>query len=92
MLFNPGKISAFSRECLARGVAVVVVGFPACPLLLSRVRLCVSAAHSKEDLKHAAAVLKEVADIVGVTYGDADKKRLMEANPEVAKCLAQEAR
>lgn len=83
MLFNPGKIPAFSRECLKRGVAVVVVGFPACPLLLSRVRLCVSAAHTRKDLEHAAAVLKEVADLVGVRYGATDQAKLLEAGETV---------
>merc|ERR1719253_1045982 len=36
MLYNPTKIAAFSRECLKRGLAVVVVGFPAVPILMSR--------------------------------------------------------
>jgi serine palmitoyltransferase len=34
MLYSAAKIGAFSRECLQRGLAVVVVGFPAVPLLL----------------------------------------------------------
>lgn len=41
---------AFSRECLARGLAVVVVGFPATSILLARARFCLSAAHTKEML------------------------------------------
>ena len=28
MIYSPGKIASFSRECLARGLAVVVVGIP----------------------------------------------------------------
>jgi 7-keto-8-aminopelargonate synthetase-like enzyme len=31
-------------------VAVVTVAFPATPLLLSRARICISAAHTREDL------------------------------------------
>lgn len=46
MLYNPTKIAAFSRECYARGLAVVVVGFPATPIVLSRTRICVSAGQS----------------------------------------------
>ena len=38
MLYNPSKIPAFSRACLDRRLAVVVVGFPATPLIKSRVR------------------------------------------------------
>jgi len=41
---------AFSRECLARGLAIVVVGFPATSILLARARFCLSAAHTKEML------------------------------------------
>ncbi|KAG5614341.1 hypothetical protein H5410_014165, partial [Solanum commersonii] len=50
MLYNIAKLPAFSRECLKQNVAVVVVAFPATPLLLARARICISAAHSKEDL------------------------------------------
>lgn len=37
-------------------VAVVVVGFPATPLLLARARICISASHSREDLVRALEV------------------------------------
>ena len=33
MLYSAPKICSFSRECLKRGLAVVVVGFPAVGLL-----------------------------------------------------------
>jgi serine palmitoyltransferase len=68
MLYHPGKIASFSRECLKRGLAVVVVGFPAVPLLLSRARFCVSAAHTREDLDKALAAIDEVADILKIRY------------------------
>jgi serine palmitoyltransferase len=68
MLFHPEKISAFSRQCLEKGLAVVVVGYPATPVLLSRARFCVSASHTKEQLGHAVMTLKEVAQSVGVLY------------------------
>jgi 7-keto-8-aminopelargonate synthetase-like enzyme len=50
---------AFNREMLKRGVAVVTVGFPATPLVLGRVRFCLSASHTKE-------MLDEVYDFVSV--------------------------
>ena len=56
MLFNPGKISSMSRLLLERGIAVVVVGFPATPLLSARARICISASHSREDLDWALQV------------------------------------
>ena len=46
--------SAFSRECLKRGLATVVVGFPATPIIESRARFCLSAAHTKQMLDHVS--------------------------------------
>jgi serine palmitoyltransferase len=68
MLYNPTKIAAFSRECLKRGLAVVVVGFPACPILMSRVRFCISAGHTREDLDQALRSIDEIADILKLRY------------------------
>lgn len=68
MLYNPAKIAAFSRECYTRGLAVVVAGFPATPLLLARARICLSAAHTKEDLDWALQVINEVADVIQIKY------------------------
>jgi len=68
MLYNPTKIAAFSRECFKRGLAVVVVGFPAVPILMSRARLCISAGHTREDLDDALVKIEEVADICRIRY------------------------
>lgn len=62
MLYHPGKIAAFGRLTLARGIAAVVVGFPATPLLTGRARICISAAHTSEDLDRAIEALDEVAE------------------------------
>lgn len=69
MLYNPTKIPAFSRECLKRGLAVVVVGFPAVPLLEARARFCISAGHKRDDLDYALNQIEEVAKIVKLRYG-----------------------
>ena len=68
MLYNPSKIAAFSRECFKRGVAVVVVGFPATDLVGSRARFCLSAAHSRADLDEALEVVREVSSRCAVRY------------------------
>ena len=68
MLFMPAKIAAFSRECKKRGVAVVVVGFPATPILESRARFCLSSAHSRADLERALVAIDEVGDVLGLKY------------------------
>ncbi|KAL2634977.1 hypothetical protein R1flu_006456 [Riccia fluitans] len=68
MLYNPAKIPAFNRECFKRNVAVVTVAFPATPLLLSRARVCISAAHTREDLVRGLEVISEVSDMVKLKY------------------------
>lgn len=68
MLYNPTKIAAFSRECLKRGLAVVVVGFPAVPILNSRARFCISAGHTRDDLDRALNEIDEIADILKLRY------------------------
>ena len=68
MLYNPTKIAAFSRECLRRGLAVVVVGFPAVPILMSRARFCISAGHTREQLDRALEEIDEIADTLKLRY------------------------
>jgi len=41
---------AFSRECLRRKLGVVVVGYPATPVVEGRSRICISSAHTREML------------------------------------------
>ena len=72
MLVHPEKIAAFSQECLKRNLAVVVVGFPATPVLLSRVRFCLSASHTQRDLDKVIQTLTEVVDIVGIKYAEGE--------------------
>lgn len=62
MLYQPYKIGDFSRLAFEKGLAVVVVGAPAVPLYLARVRFCISAAHSRADLEAALASVASVAD------------------------------
>jgi len=68
MLYYPGKISAFSREALKRNMAVVVVGYPATPLLMARSRFCLSAGHTREDLEMAVRHIDEIGDKLILKY------------------------
>ena len=68
MLYNPGKMSAFSHELLKRKISVVIVGYPATPLISSRARFCLSAAHNKEDLDRVLAACDEVGDILQLKF------------------------
>ena len=51
MIYHPAKIKDISRICLKNGVAIVVVGYPACPIDACRIRFCVSAGHTDEDIE-----------------------------------------
>jgi serine palmitoyltransferase len=68
MIYQPNKVTIFSRELLKRNVAVVVVGYPATPLFEARCRLCVSAAHTREDIDRAVKTIDEVASIAGIRF------------------------
>jgi serine palmitoyltransferase len=70
MMYTPTKVLSFSRECLARGLAVVVVGFPATPLLLSRARFCASAAMSRAQLDEALDVVEGIVRMARLRYQD----------------------
>ncbi|PVV01624.1 hypothetical protein BB560_003949 [Smittium megazygosporum] len=66
LLFNPGKIQAFSHECRRRKIAVVVVSYPATPIISGRVRFCLSASHSRKDIEYALECIDEIGDILGI--------------------------
>lgn len=68
LLYNPAKMPAFSHEMLRRKIAVVVVGYPATPLIASRARFCVSAAHNKDDLDRLLAACDEVGDVLQLKF------------------------
>lgn len=68
MLYNPAKMPAFSHELLKRKISVVVVGYPATPLVSSRARFCVSAAHTKDDLDRMLAACDQVGDVLQLKF------------------------
>jgi len=68
MLYHPAKISAFSHEMLKRKISVVVVGYPATPLISSRARFCISSAHNKDDMDRVLAACDEIGDILQIKY------------------------
>lgn len=66
MLYSPGAVATFSRECLRHHIAVVVVGFPATSLVAARARVCISAAHKRSDLDYALYVFEKIGREIGV--------------------------
>jgi 7-keto-8-aminopelargonate synthetase-like enzyme len=53
---------------LKRGIAVVVVGYPATPIISSRARFCLSSAHTREDLDKAIRDISEVGDLLLIKF------------------------
>lgn len=51
--------ASVSRECLEKGIGIVVVTFPACDILQGRIRICLNAIHTREELQKAIDVLEE---------------------------------
>ena len=68
LLYNTAKIPAFSHEMLKRKIAVVVVGYPATPLISSRARFCVSAAHTKDDLDRLLTACDQTGDVLQLKF------------------------
>ena len=71
LLFNPGKMNMFHRMMRDRAtpIVVVVVAYPATPLVTSRVRFCVSAAHTKEDVDCVLRACDEIGDVLDLKHG-----------------------
>ncbi|XP_023232748.1 serine palmitoyltransferase 2-like isoform X2 [Centruroides sculpturatus] len=76
LLYMPAKIPAFVRELLKRGIATVGVAFPATPLVESRARFCISAAHTREMLDKALSAIDEVGDLLRLKYSRHSKNNV----------------
>ncbi|XP_030854251.1 serine palmitoyltransferase 2 [Strongylocentrotus purpuratus] len=68
LMYLPAKMTCFARECRKRGLAVVIVGFPATPIIEGRARICLSAAHTRQMLDEALKIMDEVGEELGVKY------------------------
>lgn len=51
-------------------IVVVVVAYPATPLISSRVRFCVSSAHTKEDIDDVLQACDEIGDVLCLKYAN----------------------
>ena len=71
LIFNPGKMNMFHRMMKERStpIVVVVVAYPATPLVTSRVRFCVSASHTKEDIDCVLKACDEIGDVLDLKHG-----------------------
>lgn len=61
--------TAKSSAVLRPPIVVVVVAYPATPLISSRVRYCVSASHNIDDIRSVLRATNEVGGVLGMKYG-----------------------
>ncbi|KAB5591099.1 Serine palmitoyltransferase [Ceratobasidium theobromae] len=75
LIFNPGKMHLFSHMMLRREtpIVVVVVAYPATPLVTSRVRFCLSAAHTKEDIDEVLRACDEIGTALDLKHGKGER-------------------
>lgn len=62
MVFDPLKAIKIADEMLEKGVYVVAFKFPVVPKEKDRIRVQISAAHTKEDLDYVLSVFKEMKE------------------------------
>eukprot|EP01113_Clastostelium_recurvatum_P028903 TRINITY_DN348_c0_g1_i1.p1 TRINITY_DN348_c0_g1~~TRINITY_DN348_c0_g1_i1.p1 ORF type:complete len:583 (-),score=169.47 TRINITY_DN348_c0_g1_i1:49-1797(-) len=68
MIYLPSLFAEFSRECLKKGIATVVVAYPATPMDKGRARFCISASHTLEDIQYALEVIDEIGDKLDLKF------------------------
>ncbi|KZT22918.1 serine palmitoyltransferase 2 [Neolentinus lepideus HHB14362 ss-1] len=90
LIFNPGKMSMFHRlmRQYSTPIVVVVVAYPATPLVTSRVRFCVSASHTKEDIDTVLRASDYVGDVLDLKHSDGERwplERIMNSAVELVQ-------
>ncbi|CAD6186661.1 unnamed protein product [Caenorhabditis auriculariae] len=70
MTFYITKVVEFSRRILRHNIGLVAVGYPATPLTKARVRFCLSADHTREQLDYVLDALRVVGEEIHVIYGN----------------------
>lgn len=68
---------------------VVVVAYPATPLISGRVRFCVSAAHTKEDIDTILEACDEIGDILDLKHGKGERWPLAEITARAVELVNQ---
>ena len=66
MLGEAPLAQEFSRKLYQNGVFAMSIGFPTVPRGEARIRVMISAVHSKDDLDQALGIFKKVGQELGV--------------------------
>lgn len=62
------KIGAVIRTLTKRNIAVVGAAFPATPIMEGRIRFCLSAAHTKDQLDYVLDAIDDIGNSLGLKY------------------------
>lgn len=83
LVYMIAKVGATVREFNKFNIATVGVGFPATPLLEGRIRFCMSAALSKEQLDEVLEATEKVMNKLGLCYSRKPKsnEEILYENP-----------
>lgn len=89
LLFNTGKMCVFHRAMRSRKIpiVVVVVAYPATPLVTCRVRFCVSAAHTKEDIDVVLEACDELGDKMDLKHLSGERWSLQKIKDNAAELV-----
>jgi len=82
MIYMPSKLLAFSRLMTENGIACVVVGFPATPIVSARVRFCLSASHTREQLDYVLGVVDKLGSKLALRHSNIHNNNCIKS-----KCL-----
>ena len=63
MVGDTTRAARMAEHLLSRGIYVIAFSYPVVPLGKARIRIQVSAAHTMEQLSHAAALFKEASEL-----------------------------
>ncbi|CAO1619608.1 unnamed protein product [Jaminaea pallidilutea] len=82
---DPADMSLLNRPARPP-IVVVVVAYPATPLVSSRVRFCVSASHNKKDMDDVLRAVDEVGTILTMKYGSGGPGGRWEIDEVIERC------
>jgi serine palmitoyltransferase len=92
LIFNLGKMCVFRRMMRARKtpIVVVVVAYPATSLVTSRVRFCVSASHTKDDIDTVLRACDEIGDVLDLKHLPGERWPLQQIMDNAAELVNME--
>lgn len=83
---DPAVFSPDSTRPSRPPIVVVVVAYPATPLISSRVRFCVSASHTKKDMDDVLRACDEVGTLLNMKYGTGGAGGRWDVEEVVERC------